>query len=366
MVCIVAVSFAPSRPARAQNLEELNALIIEHPQDTGLNLQYAHEAEKEGRLRLALAAYERILINDPTNTEAQQGYEHVRRVLQPPSTSLRVEVGEQWDSNPANLSTKAQSDTVTNANATWINEREFAARRWRTVVNLDGELYAQQRDLNYAYASVSVGPMFDLTPNIAAIPSVGAAISTFANSLYFEEINAGVTFEGHQDNTTYWARLRTGWRDYGKDATSDQGAYVDLTAGLSKPDIFTPDDWIVAVPWLRWNNISGQTTDMNNDPIAPGQYTELGMEATYNYRFNDHWSAGIGAEVRDRFYSTTEVAGAHRHDTYVAPEARLTLWNPLSCSCGITLAYRYRNNHSNDPLSDYHAQNVSLSLSREF
>jgi hypothetical protein len=364
--CIVAVSFLPNLPAHAQTLEELNAEIIQHPDDSRLNLLYAHEAEKEGKLRLALAAYERILINDPNNVEAQRGYEHVRRVLQPPNTTLRVEVGEQWDTNPADVSADAKSDFVTTARGTWVNEREFDARRWRTYVNFDADLYADQSDLNYAYASLSVGPMFDLTPNIAAIPALGVAISSFNNRFYYDEVNAGVTFEGHRDSATYWSRLRAGWRDYGKNSTSNQGPYVELMGGLSQPRIFGADDWIVAVPWLRWSNVNGQSNDLNNDPIAPGQYTELGVEATYNYRFNDHWSAGIGAEFRDRYYATTEVSGNHRHDAYAAPEASLTLWNPVGCSCGVTLNYRYRHNQSNDPLSKYDGQNVSLTVSREF
>ena len=123
---------------------------------------------------------------------------------------------------------------------------------WRTVANFYGELYSGQTNLNYAYASASFGPMVDLTPTTAAIPALGVAISTFDNSLYYGEINAGVTLEGHQDSATYWTRLRAGWRDYGQDSTSSQGVYVELMGGLSQPNILSEKDWIVAVPWLRW------------------------------------------------------------------------------------------------------------------
>jgi hypothetical protein len=364
--CVVAFSFAPNLPVRAQTLDELNAQILEHPQDVTLNLQYAHVAETQGKLRLALAAYERILINSPDDIEAQHGYERVRRVIQPADTSLRVEVGEQWDSNPADLSTDAQSDLATTARATWVDERAFGSRRWRTVANFYGEFYADQNDLNYAYLSASMGPMFDLTPTDAAIPALGLAVSSFGDSLYYEEVNAGVTIEGHKDSATYWARLRAGWRDYGDTSTSDQGPYVELMGGISQPRLFSDDDWLVVVPWLRWSGIDGATADIQNDPIAPGRYTELGAEATYNYRFNDHLFGAIGAELRDRFYSETEFAGDKRHDIYIEPEIKLTLWNLFDCSCGLTMAYRYRQNQSNDPSSDYDGQIASISLSRQF
>lgn len=365
--CVMAFTLAPGMaPVRAQTLDQLNAEIIEHPDNVELNLEYARTAEHAGKLRLALAAYERILINNPDNADAQHGYERIRRVIEPPHTSLRAEIGEQWDSNPADLSANAESDFVTIGRATWVNEREFGNRRWRSVVNFYGELYSDQTDLNYNYLSGSIGPMIDLTPTAAAIPAVGVAISSFDNTLYYSELNAGVTVEGHQDSATYWARLRAGWRDYGQDSTSDEGAYVEAMGGISQPRVFSEDDWFVAVPWLRWSDIDGEVTDNNNDPIAPGKYTEAGIEATYNYRFNDHLFASIGAEVRDRFYAATQINGDDRHDIYMSPKASLTFWNPGDCGCGVTLGYRYRDNQSNDPLSDYSGQQVTLSLSREF
>jgi len=45
---------------------------------------------------------------------------------------------------------------------------------------------------------------------------------------------------------------------------------------------------------------------------------------------------------------------------------KLTLWNLFDCSCGLTMAYRYRQNQSNDPASDYNGQIASISLSRQF
>ncbi|MFT3728144.1 MAG: porin family protein [Terricaulis sp.] len=366
--CVIGLSFVPALrdAARAQTLDQLNAEIIEHPDNVDLNLEYARTAEHEGKLRLALAAYERILINTPDNAEAQRGYERIRRVIEPPNTSLRVEIGEQWDSNPADLSSNGQSDFLTMGRATWVDERQIGGQRWRTAANFYGEVYQSQTELNYAYVSGSIGPMIDLSPTLAAIPALGAAVSTFDDTLYYKELNAGVTFEGHEDSSTFWMRLRAGWRDYGDTSTSDQGAYVEAMGGISHPRIFSDNDWVVAVPWLRWSDIDGEVTNSNNDPIAPGKYTEVGAEATYNYRFNDHLFASVGAEVRDRFYSTTQVDGKDRHDIYVAPKAALTVWNPMDCTCGVTLSYRYRDNQSNDPFSDYNGSNVMLSVSREF
>ena len=123
---------------------------------------------------------------------------------------------------------------------------------------------------------------------------------------------------------------------------------------------------MVAIPWVRWSGIKGSTENFLNDQIAPGEYTEFGVDASYNYRLSDHVSLAVGALGRDRYYSQTEVAGRNRHDTYVAPKASMTLWNLFSCSCGLTLSYQHRTNRSNDDLSDYDGHRASISVTRQF
>src|SRR5262249_20156399 len=155
----------------------------------------------------ALAAYERILINNPDNADAQHGYERVRRILEPTRTSFRVEFGEQWDSNPLDSSASDESAYTTFANGTWVDERRLGAHRWRTLANFQVEVTPEIEELNYGYLGMSTGPIVDLTPSSAAIPAIGFAVSSFSNVFYYDEINAGVTIEGHRDSLTYWTRL---------------------------------------------------------------------------------------------------------------------------------------------------------------
>lgn len=365
---VALLSLAVAAPARAQSaeLDALNAQILESPQDVGLNLNYARVAEQQGKLRLALAAYERVLINDPDNLDAQHGYERLRRIIEPAYTSLRVEFGEQWDSNALDLSDNAREAATTYANATWVDERRFGDRRWRTYANAQAEITPDIHELNYGYLGVQTGPFIDLTPTAALIPSVGAAVSSFSNRLYFGEVNASATVEGHRDGATYWSRLRAGWRDYGEDATAKQGPYAELMGGVSLPGVVSSNDWLVAIPWVRWSGIQGSTVDFLSDPIAPGKYAEAGIDASYNYRLNDRISLAVGAMARERHYTQTEVAGQDRHDSYVAPKASMTVWNLFDCSCGLTLSYQHRNNRSNDDFSDYDGDRASISVMRQF
>src|SRR5262249_52798950 len=137
LLLAASVSALSTGVAHAQdNLSDLNNQILDNPQDVSLNLRYAQAAEAAGKPRLALAAYERILINDPHNEEARRGYERVRRTLEPGYTVTRVEVGVRSDSDPLNLR-NGQDATTYFANATLVDERTLGPSRWRTIFNAE-------------------------------------------------------------------------------------------------------------------------------------------------------------------------------------------------------------------------------------
>jgi hypothetical protein len=75
----------------------------------------------------------------------------VRPILQPTRTSFRVEFGEQWDSNPLDSSVEDASAYTTFVNGTWLDERRFGARRWRTLANFQVEVTPAIDELNYGY-----------------------------------------------------------------------------------------------------------------------------------------------------------------------------------------------------------------------
>ena len=92
--------FAVPAVAAADELARLNAQIMNDPANLELNLRYARAAEDSGQADRALAAYERVLVYDPGNVEAQSGLNRVRARILPPVTELFTEFGIGWDSNP--------------------------------------------------------------------------------------------------------------------------------------------------------------------------------------------------------------------------------------------------------------------------
>ena len=51
--------------SRADELSDLNAMILRDPGNIELNLRYARLAEQKGELKKALSAYERVTVNSP-------------------------------------------------------------------------------------------------------------------------------------------------------------------------------------------------------------------------------------------------------------------------------------------------------------
>ena len=352
--------------AHPQDLADLNDQILQNPQDAELNLRYARAAEEAGQIRLALAAYERVMINDPDNVEARRGYERIRRIIEPPFTTLRTEVGVRWDSNPSSTAFSDEEAYSVFANATLMDERLLGGRRWRSVASFEAEIVPDIDELDHAYLGAQTGPLFHTAPHVATIPSIGAGVAMLDGDHYFSEINAGVTVEGKNSGVSWWTRFRAGWRDYADDATADEGVYGEVTAGLSIPRIAAETDTLVLVPWVRVSDIDGSTFSFITGDIAPGQFYEFGLDATYHYQVNDHVRLSAGAMARQREYTETMVGPDERSDTYVAPEVAVTFENIMPCECGIRLAYQYRDNESNDPTYDFDASQVSLSFLSRF
>jgi hypothetical protein len=352
--------------AHAQDLDDLNDRILDDAGNVELNLQYARLAEEQGKLRLALAAYERVLINNPDNEEAQRGFARVRRIMEPAYNSLRVEAGVQWDTNQLNLADWDEETYSAYWRVSGVDERRLGSERWRTNLNFEGEIVSEIKELNYARLAAQTGPLKDIAPNLAAHPAIGVAVAALDDSFYYAEANASLTLEGHRDGVSFWARGRAGWRTYAEDAAAEEGPQVEVAAGVSIPRIVAERDSLTLVPWARWSGVEGSAFDAFNNEVTPGEYSEYGIDANYQFQFNDHVTVSAGALAYDRTYTNTEIGGETRRDFYVAPQATVSFQNIMPCQCTLNLTWRWRVNDSNDPAAEYDARQVSAGVVARF
>src|SRR5262245_25252301 len=147
-IVIMAATGMAVSPADASDsdLRALYAQVIRNPTDTELNLRYARLAEERGMVRWALAAYERMLLNDPGNEEVKRGLQRLRRKLQPDTTQFAFETGGIFESNPRYTPNNARSELQILSSLGVRDERTLGDLRWRTTGSVAGWWHQKETD----------------------------------------------------------------------------------------------------------------------------------------------------------------------------------------------------------------------------
>jgi tetratricopeptide (TPR) repeat protein len=357
-VFIAAFSVAIPDGGFADELTDVYARILANPVDTELNLQYALIAEGRGEYRKALAAYERVLVNDPGNAVARRGLQRVRRIIEPPITQTTVDAGLKVESNPLHDAAGGAVDVLGYGRLNIRDEHLMGGLRWRTILGAYGEAHARESQLNYANATAETGPLIDLSGTMLTFrPAVGAGAAYFDGRFYYWDVNASAGLEGYLQGAYQSLRVRAGYRQYDPSFTADQGFYADLTGKVSFKDVFHDSDVVSLSPWLRWSGIDG-SPDLPANDFAPGLYVEGGGTIEYAKVLSDYMTAAVNLKLSDRVFA--DIGGGSRQDFLVSPGASLIFTNLLGVQTDLRFDYRYEWNDSSDAAHDW--QNHSLTV----
>ena len=355
-------------PAHADELADANAKVLTDPGNADLNLDYALIAEGKGKYRLALAAYERVLLNHPDNTAAKKGLMRVRRIIQPPQTQVFLDFGSRWESNIEHRPDDEEDAFVGYARATVKDERAINGRRWRTVGTAYGEINSETDELNYGYLSGTVGPLIDFgSPMMTLYPALGGMVAMADDRFYYADLNVSATFEGYLEGAYQWVRFRAGYRQYDDELTSDDGYYLDATGRLARSDVLAENDSVSISPTLRWNDVDGTFTDALDRDFSPGKYLLGGVKLAYDKVVNDLIVVGASFTVMGRYFNDDETPdGDNREDWTYSPGASILFRDVFGPQTGLRFDYRYDYNDSNDSDHDYdnHAIGVAVTVRR--
>src|SRR6266567_1905395 len=269
------------------------------PTNSQLNLRYAELAEASGKLRWALAAYERVLVNDPGNVEAQAGLQRVRRRLQPVSTQFTAELGVIGETNPRNLPSGARAEAQGLASLGMRDERTIADVRWRTTAAAYGLLHSNEHELNYGYVGAATGPVLDVAPGLVFHPALGGAATVFDGRFFYGEAAAMATFEDTFQGLYSAVRFRGAFRDYDSFFPSQRGFYADAVGKFAIR--LTPKDLLIVSPWVRWSDIRGSVvlTPLLID-VQPGAYIEGGGKFELYHGLFEWLVIGANATLLER------------------------------------------------------------------
>jgi len=368
--CIILLSvvlLAPAGVSRADELSDLNALILRDPANIELNLRYARLAEQKGQLKLALSAYERVTVTSPLNYEAQEGFRRIVRKLQPDSTRLTVELGGGWESNPAREPHSARSDWFALARAEIRDERRVNDYvTWRTIGSALGEFYRTQGDrVNYASGTAFTGPLWDVTPQFALHAALGGGAAMYGEHALHREALAVFTLESGFWNGVQAGRLRLGFREYGEFFGGSDGTYADLSERFGFIGVFAKNDIVAVTPWVRWSNIEGKPLNLPFEETQPGRYWESGLRGEYYRPVTDWLILGASFSVSHRRYSdVTFLPNGNpilRRDWTYIPGLVAIFPKLVLATADLRVDYRYEDNRSNVPFDTFVDHQVTTS-----
>ena len=356
---------AASPMAAADPLLDAYQSVLANPTNSEVNLQYAMVAEGNKQYRLALAAYERILENDPQNKAALAGLQRVRSLIEPSTTLLTSEFGARFESNPTEVSTGARSELYPYARFHLLDERNINGTRWRTTVDAWGAYYPVNQELSDANLYADTGPLFNVPGTEATFhPAIGAGAGYFNGRFAYSDVNLSALMEGNAGGAYQWGRIRGGYRAFQPDFGSSAGPYAVADGRLSRDRVFTQSDVVSIAPWLYWSDIPGSVLDINSNRVTPGEYTDLGARLEYDEAVSHNLTVGVFVGARDRFYATdVSNSGGHRVDFLVAPGISFLFPNIFGIAqTDFLVGYEYDHNQSNAAGDSYNDHIVSLSL----
>lgn len=358
-------------PAGADELKAVYAQILRDPTNSELNFRYARLAEERGELRKALAAYERVLVNDPNHPDVLRALQRIRRKLQPNTTQFLAELGGGWESNPSRVPTGENSDGFARARVTVRDERGFGdASRWRTIAQLLGDIYFDSGDLSYGYAGGYTGPLFDLTPTLAVHAALGGGAAYYNHRYYYSEATANLTFESFLEGAYHMVRVRGGYRSYDEFFPSTHGFFADVLGKFSFPNVLSDNDVFIALPWVRWSDVGGVGFSLltPSETVQPGRYIEYGGRLEYYRRILEWLTVGGNIAVSQRDYASTvdmsffPPAAVNRRDVLISPGATLIFHHIGGYQTDLRADYRFEHNNSNLPARDFENHIATLML----
>jgi len=336
-------------------LRDVYRQILRNPTDATLNLRYAALAERKGLLRKALAAYQRVLMQDPRNAEARAGLQRVATQLEPDFSAVYLHLGGRYATNVRLRSGRANEDKddfVGDARIIVRDERKLGGMRWRTTGQFYGDLHAHSRDADFGYIGASTGPLFNLPNNWRLRPAGGAAFAWLDSKVLFTEIAGHLGFEALGAGLLRRVDIRVGYQFLGPEFSSGRdGLVVDISPELTVANLAKRGDAVTVRPRYRFNGAFGRNADPSvvQGDIFPERYHEVGGDAQYLAPF-----AGgriyLGPTFRGnvRYYRSNVPGGSsRRRDVYLRPGVQLIVPNAFRSGHTLTFRYQHERNLSN-------------------
>lgn len=370
MFGIVAAGAVSPRAARAQDDAELRRVfeqILQDPGNPGLNLRYARLAIERGEIRKALAAYERILAQDPNNEAAKAGIRRIQRELEPSVTRVTLLLGGQYESNPHRFPGHASNryDGVLSARLQATHERLIGALRWRAEGDVYANYHTRFHDIDFGIAGGRAGPLFELGEGFRLHTFIGGSYSWLTRRTFYTEATAGATLEIERESLLKSVSVRWGYQFVGQDFSTRDATFVEVSPRFVANALLFERSIAVVTPYWRYNGVFGSGPpgiDPRSEPF-PARYHQLGIRADYFVPVFANVTFGIGAIYEYRHYfETVSDKSKNRRDHVISPSAQIIVAGLVKGQADLILSYTFEHRTSNDStqLYDNHSAGAKI------
>lgn len=379
ILCVLLLAVL-SQPAFASTDAEFQRLISA-PDDPVLNRQFAAAAEARGELRHALAAIERALGAQPNDRGLLAEYARLRARMLPSLTSVTVQVGGSYSSNPRQVrggSNRHTNDGILDAAIAIEDERTLGDMRIRSIAIAAGQWEPEANELSFSQMSLASGPVFLLTHDTWLHIAPGIAIAWLDKKELYAEVSAAATIGTVFQGLTQTVTARYGWRDGNSDVSYSNAQLIDVMGRFVVSPNAVVGDYLYIEPRYRHSRpnerepanitlptILGPSTLVAQE-ISPPGYDEWGGRISYFFPVADRSIyLGVGISVMKRDFDSFVLdpgalaAGVQvatdkwRSDIYVEPTAHIILPDLIAPGVDVRADYRMEDNQSNDSYRDF-------------
>ncbi|SVB47610.1 uncharacterized protein METZ01_LOCUS200464 [marine metagenome] len=344
--------------------------LLKNPKDLNLNLLYAKDAERRGKLDRAIATYQRMAFLDPANRRWKDNIEKLRDLSKPAKTNIAAVLGFRVDSNgPLDADRDADrngSSAEHNGSIvlTLDDKRKLGDFKYQTT----GQFYADKNHndpvSDLILGSLQFGPLLNMEKNWKMRPALSferlATDRKKRNSFSYSRgalLNFANSNEGPLRSTDVSLYYLDFW-----DETPGKDAWVLTTSAELELEAFKPENKIRLSPRMVFNGARGGG---GSDGFRDLYYeVSLGME--YSREIAGNFEIGPTFSYYYRDYIDYEPGGSTtRNDHNFNLGLQATAINMIPNI--ITLInYSFERNKSNLVEETYRNHTISISFVKTF
>ncbi len=344
--------------------------FLENPTDLQLNILYAKDAEKRGKIDTAIATYQRMKFLDPNNNRWKENIDRLSDLSQPPKTNIAAVLGFRIDSNGA-LNSDRDVDIDGNRAEhngsivlTLDDERKMGSLKYQTTGQIYADTNHNDRSSDLILAALQFGPLLNISKSWKLRPALlFDRLATDRQKRESFSYSAGTLFnfynlDGNPLRTTnislYYVNF---WNE-----TPGKDAWVFTSSGELEYQGLKPGDKLNLSPHITFNGArGGKGSDGFRD-----QYYEIGLAIEYNSEVLENLEMGPTFFYYYRNYTDFEPGGStKRNDHNFNIGLQATVINIIP-NIIILATYSFERNKSKLATETYRNHSIGISFVKAF